>query len=110
MVNVYSDMTLRHMDILLAEEGMPDAFWFCEDMGFKERPFMSPAMYEDIVMPGHRKLFDYVHSQGRKVIVHSCGYVAPLVPGLIRAGMDCLQAIRLSGPISGRSILGGRQA
>ncbi|MBM4149017.1 MAG: hypothetical protein FJ224_08225 [Lentisphaerae bacterium] len=95
MVNVYTDMTLRHMDILFAEEGMPDAFWFYEDMGFKERPFMSPAMYEDIVMPGHRKLFDYVHSQGRKVIVHSCGYVAPLVPGLIRAGMDCLQAMEV---------------
>lgn len=52
-------------------------------------------MYEDIVMPGHAKLFDYVHGKGRKVIVHSCGYVAPLVPGLIEAGMDCLQAMEV---------------
>jgi uroporphyrinogen decarboxylase len=27
--------------------------------------------------------------------VHSCGYVAPLVPGLIEAGMDCLQAMEV---------------
>ena len=56
---------------------------------------MSPAMYEALVMPGHRKLFDYAHGLGRKVIVHSCGYVEPLLPGLIEAGMDCLQAMEV---------------
>jgi uroporphyrinogen decarboxylase len=30
-----------------------------------------------------------------KVLVHSCGFVEPLVPGLIRAGMDCLQAMEV---------------
>jgi uroporphyrinogen decarboxylase len=64
-------------------------------MGFKERPFMSPAMYERIVQPGHAKLFEFAHSVGCKVIVHSCGYVEPLVPGLIAAGMDCLQAMEV---------------
>jgi uroporphyrinogen decarboxylase len=29
------------------------------------------------------------------VIVHSCGYVEPLVPGLIEAGMDCLEALEV---------------
>lgn len=95
MVNVYADFTLMHQDILFAEEGLPDAFWYYEDMGFKEKPFMSPAMYGEIVQPGHAKLFDYAHGKGRKVIVHSCGYVAPLVPGLIAAGMDCLQAMEV---------------
>jgi uroporphyrinogen decarboxylase len=95
MVNVYADFTMMHLDVLFAEEGLPDVLWFYEDMGFKERPFMSPAMYEDIVMPGHRKLFDYAHSHDRKVIVHSCGFVEPLVPGLVNAGMDCLQAMEV---------------
>lgn len=95
MVQTYADFTIKHLEVLFAEQGLPDALWFYEDMGFKEKPFMSPAMYEAIVMPGHRKLFDYAHSLGRKVIVHSCGYVAPLVPGLIEAGMDCLQAMEV---------------
>jgi uroporphyrinogen decarboxylase len=64
-------------------------------MGFKERPFMSPAMYEEIVMPGHKRLFDYAHGKGLKVLVHSCGFVEPLVPGLVHAGMDCLQAMEV---------------
>lgn len=95
MVQTYADFTIRHMEKLFAQEGLPDAFWFYEDMGFKEKPFMSPAMYEDIVMPGHARLFDYAHTHGRKVVVHSCGFVEPLVPGLVRAGMDCLQAMEV---------------
>jgi len=95
MVQTYADFTIMHLETLFAAEGEPDFFWYYEDMGFKERPFMSPAMYEDIVEPGHKKLFDYAHSKGCKVMVHSCGYVEPLVPGLIRAGMDCLQAMEV---------------
>jgi len=95
MVMVYADMTIKHLEMLFDEEGLPDAFWFYEDMGFKEKPFMSPAMYEELVMPGHQKLFDYAHSRGLKVIVHSCGFVEPLVPGLVKAGMDCLQAMEV---------------
>jgi uroporphyrinogen decarboxylase len=95
MVMTYADLTIRHLDVLFAEEGLPDFVWFYEDMGFKERPFMSPAMYEEIVQPGHVKLFQYAHSKGLKVVVHSCGFVEPLVPGLVEAGMDCLQAMEV---------------
>jgi len=95
MVMTYVDMTIRHLEILFAEGGLPDGAFIYEDMGFKERPFMSPEMYEEIVEPGHKRLFDFFHSKGLKVIVHSCGFVEPLVPGLIRAGMNCLQAMEV---------------
>ena len=95
MVITFTDLTINHLEVLFAEEGKPDGFFFFEDMGFKNRPFMSPAMYKEIMQPGHKRLFDFAHSMGCKVIVHSCGYVAPLVPGLIEAGMDCLQAMEV---------------
>ena len=56
---------------------------------------MSPDAYREIMLPGHKLLFDFAHARGLKVIVHSCGYVEPLVPGLIEAGMDCLQVIEV---------------
>lgn len=95
MCDVYTDLTLRHLDLLFAEEGAPDGLWFYEDMGFKERPFMGPAMYEELVQPSHAKLFAWAHARGLKVVVHSCGFVEPLVPGLIDAGLDMLQAIEV---------------
>ncbi len=95
MVQTFVNLTIAHQKVLFEEEGTPDFVWYYEDMGFKERPFMSPAMYEDIVQPGHAKLFDYAHSIGCKVLVHSCGFIEPLVPGLVDAGMDCLQAMEV---------------
>jgi len=95
MCDVYAELIVNLFEILFAEEGAPDGVYFYEDMGFKQKSFMSPAMYKEIVWPAHKRTFDYVHSLGLPVLVHSCGYVEPLVPGLIEAGMDCLQAMEV---------------
>lgn len=95
MCQVYSDLLIKLCAILFKKEGLPDGMWFFEDMGFKQKPFMSLITYKEIVMPAHKKTFDYAHSEGLPVIVHSCGFVEPLIPGLIEAGMDCLQAMEV---------------
>jgi uroporphyrinogen decarboxylase len=95
MVKTYADLLLALQEMLFYEEGWPDGFMYYEDLGFKGKPFMSPRMYQEVLQPDHKRLFDYAHSRGCKVIVHSCGYVEPLVPGLIEAGMDCLQAMEV---------------
>ena len=95
MCTVFSDLTISLMEILFAKEGYPDGIWFYEDMGYKGSPFMSPAMYREIVQPAHAKTFGWAHSKGLPVIVHSCGMVEKLVPGLIECGMDCLQVIEV---------------
>jgi len=105
MVMTYADMTIAHLEILFAEEGLPDGMYFYEDMGFKNKPFMSPQMYSDIVQPGHARLFDFAHRHGLKVIVHSCGFVEPLVPGLVEAGMDCLQAMEVKAGMDMRRLV-----
>jgi len=95
MVMTYCRLIIKLQETLFAEQGRPDGIFYYEDMGFKHKPFMSPKMYKEIIQPGHELLFDYAHSLGCKVIVHSCGYVEPLVPGLIEAGMNCLQAMEV---------------
>jgi uroporphyrinogen decarboxylase len=95
MVDTYAQLTTDLQEILFAEEGAPDGVWFYEDMGFKNRPFMSADMYREIIQPGHSKSMDYAKSRDLPVVVHSCGYVEPLVPGLIEAGMDALQVIEV---------------
>ncbi|NQU42913.1 hypothetical protein HQ520_06475, partial [bacterium] len=93
MVETFSDLLIALQETLFEKEGKPDGIWYYEDMGFKQRPFVSPAMYREIIQPAHRKTFEFAHSLGLPVIVHSCGFVDPLVPGMIEAGMDCLQVI-----------------
>lgn len=95
MVNTYSKLTLELQEILFEKEGYPDGIWYYEDMGFKHKPFMSPAMYKEIIFPGHKRTIEFSHSYDLPVIVHSCGFVEPLVPGMLEAGIDCLQVIEI---------------
>ena len=95
MASTYADLTVALQEILFAEEGYPDGIWFYEDMGFKERPFMSPTMYREIIQPSHKRTIAFARSHDLPVVMHSCGYVAPLVPDLIESGIDCLQVIEV---------------
>lgn len=95
MADAYAKVTVELQKLLFEEEGYPDGIWYYEDMGFKERPFMSPAMYRELIQPYHRYTIDYAHSLGLPVIMHSCGFVEPLLPDMIEAGIDCLQVIEI---------------
>lgn len=95
MVKVYSELTLNLQEILFAKEGLPDGIWYYEDMGFKQRPFMSPEMYNEMIFPAHKRTVGFAHERGLPVIMHICGYVEPLLPGIVKAGVDCLQAIEI---------------
>jgi uroporphyrinogen decarboxylase len=95
MVDTYSSLLIELQETLFAREGKPDGIWYYEDMGFKERPFMSPDMYRELIQPGHTKTISYAKSQGLPVIMHSCGFVEPLLPSMVEAGIDCLQVIEV---------------
>ena len=95
MVTVYTDLTLQLQEILFAQEGPPDGIWYYEDMGFKNRPFMSPDMYKEMIFPAHKRTVGFAHERGLPVIMHICGFVEPLLPGLVEAGIDCLQTIEI---------------
>ena len=95
MAQTYADLNIHLMEILFAEAGKPDGLWLYEDMGFRAHPFMSPEMYRELIQPFHRRVIDFAHGQGLKVIMHSCGFVEPLLPDMIEAGIDCLEAMEV---------------
>lgn len=95
MVNTFAELIINLQEILFAQEGYPDGIWYYDDLGFKQRPFMSPSMYKEILQPGHTRTISYAHSKNLPVVMHSCGFVEPLLPGLLEAGIDCLQVIEV---------------
>jgi uroporphyrinogen decarboxylase len=95
MADLYTTVAIRLLEILWEREGLPDGLWVWDDLGFKGRPFMSPAMYRAQVFPAHRKLFDFAHSRGLPVVMHCDGYVEALIPSLIEAGINCLQPLEV---------------
>lgn len=95
MADTFARLTVQLQEILFSQEGWPDGIWYYEDMGFKHRPFMSPRMYREILLPAHKYDIGFAKGHGLPVVLHSCGYVEPLIPGLLEAGIDCLQVIEV---------------
>ena len=95
MCDTYRRMTVEMLEELFDREGEPDGIWLYEDMGYKGAPFMSPAMYDEFIYPAHKRVIDFAKSRKLPVTMHSCGFVEPLLPGMLRAGIDCLQVIEI---------------
>ena len=95
MCDTYAKVTVEMWEMLFAQEGAPNGIWFYEDMGFKGAPFMSPAMYRHFIQPSHELTCNYAHSKNLKVMMHSCGFIEPLLPYMIEAGIDGLQTIEI---------------
>lgn len=93
MADTYARLTVNLQEMLFEQEGYPDGIWYYEDMGFKAKPFMSPTMYREIIQPAHTYTIAYAKAHKLPVIMHSCGMVEKLLPGMIAAGIDCLQVL-----------------
>jgi uroporphyrinogen decarboxylase len=66
-----------------------------DDLGMDRGPFMSPAMYRRLFKPRHKALCDYIHSHSKmRVLLHSCGGIAALIPDLIEAGFEILNPVQ----------------
>jgi len=68
--------------------------WVFDDMAYKGRLMFSPRyLRAHRVFQNIAEICDMYHSYGLKVIFHSDGDIAPVVPDLIAAGVDALAPI-----------------
>lgn len=93
MARTACDNLLRNYQVLLDAGIRPDGIWIFDDMAFKTMTFCSPAMYRDLLWPQHKRIADFAHGQGMKLIFHSDGDLRGVIPDLIDAGIDCLQPL-----------------
>ena len=95
MFDSFVEMLIQGYGRIFEQVGLPDGVWISGDIGFKGKPFVSPAMHRERVAPHNKRLIGFFKSQGLPVIFHSCGYIEPLVPGFIETGIDMLQAMEV---------------
>ena len=61
-----------------------------DDVAYKNKTFISPQTFEDLVIPFYKRIVDALKVP---VIWHSDGYVTPLLKGAMRAGIRGIQAL-----------------
>lgn len=62
-----------------------------DDWGTQRAPFISPAAFAEVFEPVYQELFAACHAAGLDAWMHTCGQVMPLLPHLVRAGLDVAQ-------------------
>ena len=68
---------------------------FNDDLGTQEAPFLSVAMFRELIMPYYRRGLDWVHQNtSMKVLMHNDGAIFDLIPTLIEMGVDILNPVQ----------------
>ena len=68
-----------------------------DDLGTQESLMISPKMYREILKPVHADFISFIQARtNAKVLFHSDGDVAPLIPDFIEIGVDILNPIQTS--------------
>jgi uroporphyrinogen decarboxylase len=71
-----------------------DAVLIGNDWGSQTGLMLSPELLQQFVYKGTKQLIDQAHSYGYKVIHHSCGSIAEIIPDLIELGVDAIHPIQ----------------
>jgi len=90
-----ADMILGMMTLYVERGFEFDGAWLWDDLAYKNGPLFSPRCYREQLLPSHRRVVEFCHAQGWPAILHSCGNITALVPALLEAGLDCLQALEV---------------
>lgn len=72
-----------------------DGARLADDLGYRNAPLISPAMYRDLVLPHHKRMCDRFAQDGLKTILHSDGDVRPLIPHFLDAGFSALHPLEV---------------
>lgn len=69
-----------------------------DDMAGQNALMFSPETYRKLIKPYHKQLFSFIKQQApdKKLFLHCCGAVRPLIPDLIEIGVDILNPVQVS--------------
>jgi uroporphyrinogen decarboxylase len=109
IVDYYFKTSLR---VFEAAAGAIDVFFIGNDFGTQTGPVVGETLFRRFFQPHLARLAALGHDFGLKVMLHCCGGFFPLIPALIEAGVDALQALqpdaRDMAPAKLKAAFGGR--
>jgi uroporphyrinogen decarboxylase len=95
-LNTVVEMHLDNLEKYLSAVGpYIDILMFGDDLGMQTGPQISPRMYHEFFQPREKIMWSRAKELTKaKIMLHSCGGIYPLLPGLIDAGLDIVQPVQ----------------
>ena len=91
--HTYTNKLIEVLERLLNAGLRFDALWIFEEMASQKGPLCGPSHYRTLIWPDHRRLVDWAHQRGLKVILHSDGQIESYLEMFILAGIDCVHPL-----------------
>lgn len=105
--NLYIDLMLRPEKMMAFMEQMHDfycrlsrkwaetdvdALFFMDDWGSQNSLLINPKIWREIFKPMYKDYVDIAHKAGKKIFMHSDGYILEIYPDIIEIGVDALNS------------------
>lgn len=81
---------LRELDVWSRTD--VDALFFMDDWGAQKSLLIHPEMWRKVFKPLYKDYIDLAHGAGKKVFMHSDGYIVEIFPDLIELGLDAVNS------------------
>jgi uroporphyrinogen-III decarboxylase len=91
VVDYYAAVSER---IFAAAGDAIDIFFIGNDFGGQTGPLLGEQLFRRFMFPHLQRLCRLGHDHGKLVMMHCCGSYVPLVPAMIEAGLDGVQALQ----------------
>jgi uroporphyrinogen decarboxylase len=95
MYETDADLAIEMFKIMKEGGFQFDGVFLGCDLGYRNGLLFSPKHFDEQLRPTFRRLFDFFHGEGLKVLLHSCGNVKELIPFFVEDGLDCLQPLEV---------------
>lgn len=69
-----------------------DALNIMDDWGCQNSLLINPTLWRELFLPVYRDYADIAHAAGKKIFMHSDGYILDIIPDLIDIGIDALNS------------------
>lgn len=69
-----------------------DALFIMDDWGTQSSLLINPEMWRRIFKPLYRDYINLAHDAGKKIFMHSDGYILDIIPDLIEMGLDAINS------------------
>lgn len=74
-----------------------DVVFWGDDYGMQQAPMFRPQHFTDLVKPVNQRMVTTVKElSDARVLLHSCGSIAPMIPDMIDTGIDALNPVQVS--------------
>jgi uroporphyrinogen decarboxylase len=105
IADTQATVLLRNYQAVLDAGIQPDGLWIYGDMAFRTMTFCSPDAYRELVWPSHRRILDWAHANGMKMIYHSDGDLRGVMDLYVEAGFDALQPLEAKASMDIRELV-----